>query len=245
MLAGSLRSIDSLSQQEQHQMLDLMGRYYEKIDRKKFYADLREKDGAIILCDNSGTIQGFSTYLVINTVYSCTKIAALFSGDTIIDKQYWGSPELFVTFGKLLGRLLNDHLGKRCYWFLMTKGIRTYLLLPLYFKMFFPRYDKATPCWEKGLIHHLARIKYAEHYNPETGVIEASADYMKKCIADIPEHRKSNRHVRFFLERNPNFSRGDELACICEIRLESLKKRMAGWTRSDVAGQNPLSHTKQ
>jgi hypothetical protein len=161
----------------------------------------------------------------MHTHYCGEEIAALFSGDTIIDKEFWGSPVLFRAFGKLLYRLMDENTGKKTYWFLITKGFRTYLLLPLFFKTYYPRYDAETPPYEKGLIEHLAGEKYDGFFDRKRGIINADSYYLTRELAEIPEGKRKNRNVKFFLERNPGYVRGDELACVCEISHSSFRKR--------------------
>jgi len=230
LLKGEVRSVSNLNDKVIERMYLLMKKHYASFKKEKFLLDLSEKDGVIILTDEDNEIEGFSTYLFIDTEYENDKIAALFSGDTIIDNKYWGTPALFNIFGKLLHTLMKDNKGKKCYWFLITKGFRTYLLLPLYFNNFFPRYDKETPDYEKGLIDHLASLKYRE-YDRELGLIKAPSDFLKGDFAEIPEKRKDNKHVNFFLLRNPGFSKGHELACVCEINNESFRRRTKNMVR--------------
>jgi hypothetical protein len=157
----------------------------------------------------------------MRTTFRGDPVTALFSGDTIIDNEYWGSQALFNTFGRILYKLMDEHRGRKTYWFLITKGYRTYLMLPLFFRTFYPRFDEPTPPYEQGLIEHLAGEKYGNLYRKEQGIIAADSYYLRGEFADVPERKLGNRNVRFFLERNPGFRRGEELACVCEIRPKS------------------------
>ncbi len=225
MLTGTIRSISSLTDADKDLMYDIMVRHYADVDKDVFLRDMAEKDGAIILYGQHGRIAGFSTYLFMHTVYHGDPVSALFSGDTIIERDSWGSPALFRTFGKLLYTFMADNDGSRTYWFLITKGFRTYLLLPLFFKRFYPRYDAETPPYERGLIEHLARRKYGSCFDSDRGIITASSYYLKGDLAQIPPARRKDPHVAFFLQKNPGFVKGHELACICEISPESFRKK--------------------
>ena len=35
---------------------------------------------------------------------------------------------------------------------------------------------------------------------------------------------KSNRHVKFFISKNPGFINGEELVCVTEISVDNLKR---------------------
>ena len=220
MLRGSLVLIDEID--DRNALYSLMKRHYSRVDRAKFEVDLDEKDGAIILKDDLGEIRGFSTYQFIHTRYSGAEITALFSGDTIVDRDFWGDSALFRTFGKLLYRTLSR--GDGLYWFLISKGIRTYQILPLFFRQFYPSVAEQTPDEVVSLIRHLAELKYPGSFDADSGVIKADTYRLHEKMADIPPNKKANRHVRFFLEKNPGWQVGDELACLSELSEGNMKR---------------------
>ncbi len=182
MLKGTTKNIHDLTAGEIDRMFTLMDTYYEGMKREKFIRDLNEKNGVIILTGENGEIQGFSTYLFIQTVYQDRKIATLFSGDTIISREYWGSQALVKSYAFLLYRLIEENKGKLRYWFLISKGFRTYMPLPLHFKIFYPSLGVETPPFEKGLIEYLANMKYKAYFNPQTGIIEYCSRN-SRCVA--------------------------------------------------------------
>jgi hypothetical protein len=47
---------------------------------------------------------------------------------------------------------------------------------------------------------------------------------LKPELAVIPERRRANPHVRFFLQKNPGFAAGHELVCLAEISPQNLKR---------------------
>ena len=65
MFKGELRAVSSLTEQDKERMFRIMTRHYAAVDRSEFQRDMSEKDGAIVLLDEAGRIQGFSTYLFI------------------------------------------------------------------------------------------------------------------------------------------------------------------------------------
>lgn len=149
----------------------------------------------------------------------------IFSGDTGIDPAFWGGQALVRAWAHFVGELRAHNPSRRLFWFLISKGYRTYLYLPFFFHRFYPRVDASTPPFEQALIETLGRLKYAGHFNPATGVIEfdTSHGHLKPAIADTPQHRRDHPHVRFFLERNPGYARGNELVCVAELCAENMK----------------------
>jgi len=70
------------------------------------------------------------------------------------------------------------------------------------------------------LIDALATDRYPTAYDPLTGVVHGhfwSGCRPCQAIADVPEGRLGDRHVEFFVERNPGYVDGDELCCIARI----------------------------
>jgi len=230
-LKGEMKEIPFLQDADKERMYRIMVKHYDRVCRDAFLRDLDEKDGILLFQDDKGIIQGFSTYLFMHTRHEGQEIVALFSGDTIIDREYWGTKVLFSTFGRLIYRFMEENSGKGTYWFLTTKGYRTYFMLPLFFKEFYPRHDTETPPYEKGLIDHLAGMKYHTQYNRDRGVILADSYFLKGEFAEVPEVKLRNHNVRFFVEQNPGYVRGEDLACICAIHPGNFRKRWESLVR--------------
>ncbi|MCP4398952.1 MAG: hypothetical protein GY801_16840 [bacterium] len=208
-----------------------MTAHYENVKKDKFLEDLAEKESVLFLYDEVGTIQGFTTFMLMETQVDGHGIQALYSGDTIIDKAFWGQRELFRVFGSLFRQFLEQR-QEPIYWFLMTKGIRTYMLLPLFFENFYPSCMSVIPQEYQALKDRLARQKFGKFYLKERGIVrvEPKADRLQCELACIPEHKLKNPHVRFFVEQNPGYTDGDELVCITQIsnaNLTAIGKRFA------------------
>jgi hypothetical protein len=152
-------------------------------------------------------------------------LRAVFSGDTIIARSHWGEQELGRAWGHFVAELRAEESEVPLYWFLISKGYRTYLFLPLFFHQFFPRYDQVTPAREQKILDALARTRYGNFYVRESGLIvfPESHGNLSRDLAEIPAHRLRSPHVRFFLSRNPRFAEGQELACVAEISAANMR----------------------
>ena len=219
MLKGILVRIEEIGNRDV--LFSLMDRHYERMDRSRFEMDLNQKEGAIILENESGKVHGFSTYQFLHTRFAGRQIIALFSGDTVVDKAFWGDSALFRTFGKLLYQTMRNE--SNLYWFLISKGIRTYQMLPLFFKRFYPSVDEETPDEAADLIRHLAELKYPGFFDAKSGLVKTRTYRLKKEMADIPLNKRMNHHIRFFLDKNPGWRVGDELACLTELNPNNMK----------------------
>lgn len=236
-LKGSIIEVKNLQKAHKDGMFELFSSYFDNITRETFEKDLQEKEWVILLNDPTTLkIQGFSTQMVLDADIEGIKVKAIFSGDTIIDKAFWGKMELGRIWFRLVFSIMEKYKGCKLYWFLLTMGYKTYRFLPVYFNEFFPRYDKKTPPFEKKIIDTFAFLKYPKEYNPQTGIIQFPypTSYLKKGVSEIESHRLNDPHIRFFIEKNKQFEKGDELCCIAELSQTNLKKTAFKIIRNEI-----------
>jgi|TARA_Y100000588_G_scaffold9730_1_gene10847 hypothetical protein len=223
-LQGHILTVEQLNQDDHLAMLDLMDRHYEHVDTRVFADDLAEKQLVLKLVDpDTGRLAGFSTQKLIPIDVDGQRRLILFSGDTIVDEAAWGRPDFFNASAALVSRLIEAHPNEDLYWYLISKGHRTYRFLPVFFREFFPRARVPTPPLIKNILHGLGKSRFPELYEPETGIIRADqhAYWLRENLVPIGESRLRDRHVRFFLERNPGYVHGDELCCLAPLRLDN------------------------
>jgi hypothetical protein len=219
-LKGAVVQVKALPVGYKERLLEIMMKYFDNVERENFEQDLAEKD-QIILLENSksGRIEGFSTLKLIQVNFRGENIRVIFSGDTIVERDYWGELALSRVMLNYTMLLQKANHKEKLYWFLICKGYRTYRFLPTYFKEFFPRFDAGWLDFEKKLLDHLARQRFNSQYDPDTGLIRfhQSRERLKPQYAVVESGRLHNAHIHFFLDRNPNFQQGDELACLALI----------------------------
>lgn len=205
-------------------MYTLLAAHFEGTDRATFLKDLAEKEWVVLLRDPAGEIVGFSTLMILEAVVDGQQVRAFFSGDTIVHRDHWGDPALASVWGTFVLGQAGERPEARNYWFLISKGFRTYRFLPLYFKRFFPRHDEPTPAFERAVLDTLATLKFPGAYDPARGIIHfmGPKDRLRGDLAEVPEGREANPHVAFFLATNPGYVEGDELACLAELAPENI-----------------------
>ena len=204
----------------------LFQRAYEGADRARFSKDLAEKQLVILLRDrDSGALKGFSTVLLQERPGKRPAIV-VFSGDTVIDREYWGQKQLQIAFTTLLLRLKLRSPRRRVYWFLISKGYRTYLLLANAFTRAVPRFDRSSDDELQQHLHELAEARFGAQYDRESGVIryDTAHERVRDGLAPITDRHCRNPHVQFFVERNPGHASGDELACLADVRFRDLAR---------------------
>lgn len=232
-LTGQVQLVAELSSAERDEMYELLASYFANTSRDQFERDLGEKEWAIVLRDSvEGRICGFSTLMRSDLNLDNQPIVVFFSGDTIIDREYWGETALPKLWGRHVFSLADRIHDARVYWFLICSGYKTYRFLPLFFREFFPTYERPTPPVIRALIDQLGRLKFGEEYDEESGVIRfRAASPLMAGVAEITPQRLKDPHVAFYVNANPGHVNGDELACLAELSRENLTaagKRMVG-----------------
>jgi hypothetical protein len=226
-LTGRLVRAADIAPSQRGEMFALMESYYEGVERATFDTDLDEKGWVIQISDDeTGGLKGFSTQMLLEADVSGRTVRALFSGDTIIESSARAERCLFQVSGWFVRSLMDTCPGAELYWFLISKGYKTYRFLPLFFHNFYPRYDAPTPARFAAVIDALAGSKFPTAYDRALGIVKAgpSSCRLRPGTADITPDRLRDPHVRFFAERNPRHARGDELCCIAPLTPANLTR---------------------
>jgi hypothetical protein len=224
-LASVIAGLPRIQASQKEAMFLLHNRYFCNVQRDTFLKDIGEKKWVILLRDGRDIV-GFSTLQVIRLLVDNIERVLLFSGDTIVDQTHWHDSLLAGSFGHVMLRLLAENERSPIYWFLISKGYRTYRFLPVYFNGFYPVFDKTTPAAYARLIQAVAHHKFGAAYDATTGLVRFGGmkDRLRPEMCDVREGRRNDPHIQFFLERNPAYRLGDELACIADISRANLNK---------------------
>jgi hypothetical protein len=222
-LDASTIKLKSLSDKQIDQMYNVYQKYYGNVSKEVFSSDLSNKNHVIILTDkHDGEIKGFSTILDYHFELEGKKVKGVFSGDTIIEKEYWGGSALQMAFIKYM---LKEKLKKPLsplYWFLISKGYKTYLLMANNFVEHYPRHEEKTPIEKKDIMDKFATELYPKNYDPNSGLIKFNGihDHLKTDVAPITEEMKyKNERIKFFSETNDSWKIGTELVCLARFDL--------------------------
>lgn len=215
---------------ERDEMYGLLQTYFCGTDRVRFEADLREKEIVILLRDSQcGRVRGFSTLMHLVTRVDGQEVVAFFSGDTIIDREYWGETVLSrmwcQTVFAEVDRIAAERPAASIYWFLICSGYKTWKFLPLFFRRFYPNLDEPTPPQVRRIIDSLGATKFGDQYQSESGIVRFQRPTpLRYGIATVTEERLRDPQVAFFVRRNPGHAEGDELACLAELSRANLTR---------------------
>lgn len=219
------------------QMYAVYTQYYENTSWDIFLHDLSKKTGAFILRNAGGRVVGFSTLMTMDLPVNGRVVRGLFSGDTIIERAYWGSRALPMAFFRFLIAEKLRYPFQPIYWFLISKGFKTYLLLANNFFKFYPRPD--------GGDEHLGDIvdayceqMFSSYYNRERRILDFGDNYqpLKSDVAEITERmREESPAIRFFEDSNPEWRRGTELPCVGQFDWTSMFKYVVRYATKPVS----------
>ena len=186
--------------------------FYVGADEADFRHDLAEKDYAILL---RGTgVCGFTTMKLVEVA----EMRVLFSGDTVVETSQRGQWGLAGGFGHMIKFVEDMFPDETTYWFLISKGARTYRFLPTFFRRYVP-----GPVADADLSARLARVAsafYPREYNPATGVLHfvGKKDRLRDDLL-----RMDTESVRF-RALNPGWMKGDELCCLAPLATDNLNR---------------------
>lgn len=225
MLSAELKTVEQLSSTDKKEQYRLLRHYFARTSYPQFLQDLSEKQYVILLKDSRQMIQGFSTVVVMDFITAEQGGKAMFSGDTIIHKQFWGSQALPLSWCRLAGRIKRHSIQAPLYWFLIVKGYRTYRYLNLFANQYYPHWDCDTPTDVQNIMDHLALKKFGNAYLKQKGIVHypQSRGHLSDEWAQIPNHVASKPEVAYFLKANPNYTKGDELVCLTLLNESNLK----------------------
>lgn len=206
------------------EMFSLHGKYFTNISFDKFLTDFNEKQWCILIRNQQQEIVGYSTIQLITRTIAKIPVLVLFSGDTLVATEYRHFNALMPAFVKFCEYLERMYAACNRYWLLITKGYRTYRLIPVNYVTFYPNRHSETP-WEiRQIIDVICKEKFGERYKADSGIIKSDSthDFLKPEFAEIPAGRERNPDVQFFLSNNPGYLYGDELVCLTPISTGNL-----------------------
>lgn len=229
--------IKSVSVRDIVRMYEIFTGYYDNVALDVFLCDMGKKTGVFIMKagdGDTGRIVGFSTVTHLDLAVGGRRARGIFSGDTIIEQQFWGSRALQRAFVAYIVRQRLANPFRPLYWFLISKGYKTYLLLANNYPRYYP-----NPQGENSGLAQVVKT-YCEHLFPvafdqQKMLLDFGHGYqkLKEDVAGInDEMRRRFPKIAFFEQCNPSWQRGTELPCVGEIAFSDLWRYLgASWRK--------------
>ena len=213
---GRYRPLKDISLADCVTMYNLFTQYYDNTPLDVFVRDMSRKTGVFVIYRHlDDTIVGFSTIINFEVQAGGRSARCLFSGDTVVDRRYWGTSALRITTFLYVLRQKIRHPFTPLYWYLISMGYRTYMVMANNFPNYYPSVD--------GDDQHLREIGVAasEYLFPgkldrERMMIHFGDDAckLKGDVTPISDAERRNRKIAFFEQRNPRWMHGDEMPCV-------------------------------
>jgi len=224
-LTASFKKIKYVSVPQLLEMHKVFVQYYHNADLHTFVTDMGKKTGVILLQEKgSNRIVGFSTWTELNINQNGDKSIGIFSGDTVVEKEYWGNKELQKTFVKQLLKTKIKNPKTPVFWLLISKGYKTYLLLTNNFPKHYPSHEKNNIKLE-SIVDEYCEQLYPSAYNKENRLLDFGDDYqfLKGDVAEITDDMTDeNPKIRHFAKLNPSWQQGTELPCVGEVSVHMM-----------------------
>lgn len=215
------KQIAELTPSERATMFGLLSLEFLGVSRQDFIRDLEEKEAVMLLRKEThdGEIVGFSTLMILDLPIDGRKVKAVFSGDTTVLEEYRSSTGFGIKIGRYFMKTLGMFPEHEIYYILISKGWRTYKILPFFFKHFAPKHDTPNSIHNKAVMDAFGAVKYPRDYDSKKGLIMFSKETQRLIPGSIDAVPPSEPdvHIRFFLEKNRTYLSGTELVCVAPV----------------------------
>lgn len=218
-VTGHYRSIRDISVADCVTMYQLFSQYYDNTPLDVFVRDMSRKTGAfMVIRERDQAIVGFSTLTNFNVEVDGRTEACYFSGDTVVDRRYWGTSALrFACFRHIVYKRIRHPLTP-LNWYLISMGYRTYMVMANLFPNYYPAVEGensrlrkiAAAASEHLFPDHFDRDRMMIHFGPE-------ACKLKGDVSPITDMERAHPKIAFFEKMNPNWMHGDEMPCVAAV----------------------------
>lgn len=204
------------------ELYSLLSGSFDGVKRDDFESDLSDKQKLIVLRDGRGRLQGFSTLRYDRLQIDDKDLCVAFFGDTVMRREAWGSP----AFPRAVITELMDQADRvsplPLYTLLICSGYRTYRFMPFFCNVYSPA--PGEPEALRALRNTVALRRFGNMFDVASGVIwlKRGAYALKDELAEVEEQRLKDPVVAYFLEANPRWREGAELACLAHMHGDNL-----------------------
>lgn len=220
-LSSRFCKINKISVPQLMEMYSLFIQYYNNVDMETFCSDMTKKSGVLLLEKKSPIkrIVGFSTWVELDIKKNGKSAKGVFSGDSVIDRQYWGDKSMHNAGVVQMLKLKLKNPKTPVFWLLISKGYKTYLMLTNNFPKHYPNYRDQNEGFE-AIVDEYCKQLYPDVYDEDNRLLMFGDEYqyLKRDVAEITDEMKvNNPNIRHFEELNPTWRQGTELPCVGEI----------------------------
>lgn len=212
--------LNKITEADLEAMYEIFRKYYGNTDMPTFIRDFNKKTGAFIVRRrDDDTLVGFSTLALMPLTMNGRKAMGVFSGDTIIEKEYWGGRALQIAFFFFMFRTILRYPFTPLFWLLISKGYKTYLLMANNFIRYYPNPEGKHSQYQE-LVQEYSERLFPGCYDAERELLDFGEAYqhLNDDVAGITtEMCERYPYIAHFEKINPTWRRGTELPCIGRV----------------------------
>jgi hypothetical protein len=213
----TVRPTSSLTPSELDEIWVVTDRYVETT-RAVYEKKLKALPEVGLLRTRQGALVGLVSFDVYRTRFEERDSIIIFTSSVVIDTAFRGR-NLLVRTG--LRMVLREKLRRPwlpVYWLFDTFSYKSYVLLPHYFREYWPRREQPTPTQTSRFIDHLARHRYGDDWIPERGIVRRSGTKrLRATTAPIDDGALTDPDIAFYQTANPGHAEGDMLVCLAPL----------------------------
>ncbi len=246
MLTTRYQKVNTLNVQDITRMHELFQENYAFSPLSTFITDMEKKDGVFVVREKeTQRIVGFSTLGIYTFKLGGRKAIGLFSGDTILERAYWGTRSLSQAIALKMFWESCKRPFTRQYWTLLSKGYKTYLLVTNNFEEYYPKRGSHSPEME-SMVREYCEAMFPGKLDHEKMILDfgPNANCLKENVAPITDElRAKHPDIAFFEQRNPSWQRGTELPCIARADFAAFLKILPPFLMKTMFGGRSRSAT--
>ena len=212
----------------------LIEQFFE-VDREYTEAALRGREFIVLFeADGDPVLAGMSTFDVLPVEHDGRRVVAIYSSYVLLREDYRGRNLVQRSGFASYLRVKRRHPLTPVLWFFDSFSVKSYLLLPRNFDVYWPRHDADTPAWERSLMDRLARDVHGALWHGERGVaLRSGRERLRPGVAPMPEPGACSPEMAFFARANPGHGEGDVLVCLAPLSLANwLALARHAWRRA-------------
>ncbi|MBJ3778156.1 hypothetical protein [Acuticoccus mangrovi] len=226
-------SVAAIDNSLEREMFALYARHYSGAREDVFASDLADRTDVVVVHDDCGPLLGFMALKVFQHPWiegPGGKARIIYSGDTVVDQAYWGRNLMAPAVMRFLGNVWSRAPSMPHFHFTLMGGYRTFRIFCGAYRTIYPNRKEATPPEIASLVDGLGRTLFGAVWDP-SGLVRLPEEQgrLRADIAGIaPQAIETKPDLAFFLERNPRFQEGFELACIAPLHPQAPSRVMRG-----------------
>jgi hypothetical protein len=222
-IVSETRAIDECDERVRRACFAVLDACFLGIRRRDFKRDFEAKEAVMLLRDAAtGAVGGFSTFVRLELDVDGAAVPIVFSGDTAVLPEFRTSLGLGHELSRTFVETPALYPGRSAHYVLISKGWRTYRLLPFFFRSFFPRAGGLLPAVERRVRDAFGSELAPDRYDATGGIVRSGRD-APRLRPGGPDARPpaGDACAAYFVAANPGYLDGDELVCVARIAADN------------------------